>query len=316
MLSRRIIRVKAMQVLFSSAIGKDISPVKLEQKLREYIKEAEHLYHVYLLYLVEICNYSLIHTAKQESKLLENSRDENTSTALAENDVIRLIGNNKEFKDYIAFNKINDYINPKIVKSLYEILIKKDKYLDYIKIANKTKTNDIDMLRNIIKKVMGASLELEEDLAENFINIEDDSYYALMSIQKTLKSFIKDADSVFLHKILLLEDNSEIQVFANDIIENYFEYEEDFEDIIKPKLKNWDMDRIAVIDMVILKMAICEFKCFASIPIKVTINEYVDIAKEYSTDKSKDFINGILDKIMKFLKESGGIKKQGRGLIN
>lgn len=316
MLSRRIIRVKALQQLFSSEIAKDISPIKIEKNLLESIKEAQNLYHIYLLYLVEISNYALVYDARQETKLLEFNKDENSSIALSQNAIIRQLLDSKDFNDYVNFHKLKGFINKKIVRSLFEDLIKREKYKKYTINKDHSKADDIDILRFMIKKLIGSSLELEEDLAEYFTNVEEDSYYCLLSIQKTLKTFEKASESLFLQEILLLGDQSELQEFAVQIIERYFDHEEEFVEIIKPKLKNWDIERIAIIDIVMLKMAICELKYFPNIPIKVSINEYVDISKEFSTEKSKDFINGILDKIMKSLTEKGEIKKHGRGLIN
>lgn len=316
MLSRRIIRVKALQVLFSSEIGKDISPVKIEKTLLNNIQEAENLYHIYLLYLVEICNYALVYDAKQENKMLDNNKDVLSSIALADNDIIKLISNDLGFRDFVNFQKLNDFVNKKIVKTLFEELIKKEKYKNYVLLKERSDSDLIDILRFIVKKIMGPSLELEDELGEHYINVEDDSYYSLLSIQKTLKSFDKTDKSVFLREVLLQNDNSELKEFAVQLIERYFDHEDELVDIIKPKLKNWDFDRIATIDIVMLKMAICELKYFPNVPVKVSINEYIDISKDYSTDKSKDFINGILDKIMKDLNEKGQIKKHGRGLIN
>ena len=100
------------------------------------------------------------------------------------------------------------------------------------------------------------------------------------------------------------------------MINNYLSNREALEKIIEPRLKNWDMDRVALMDIILIKLAIVEFLYFPYIPLKVSMNEYIDISKEYSTEKSKDFINGILDKTMKGLNDNGKIKKLGRGLIN
>ena len=119
-----------------------------------------------------------------------------------------------------------------------------------------------------------------------------------------------------LTKNSALEKFQEIMDFGMELYFKTLSNKEDHMALIMPKLKNWEMDRIAVLDQIILRMALTEFTEFNSIPLKVTINEYLDISKEYSTPKSKDFINGILDKIMNELKENGKIQKMGRGLIN
>ena len=100
------------------------------------------------------------------------------------------------------------------------------------------------------------------------------------------------------------------------MIRKVHENDEEYLEVIEPNLKNWDADRVAALDMILLKMAICELMIFPTIPTKVTLNEFVEIAKVYSTDKSKDFINGILDRMMKKLEKDGKINKQGRGLNN
>lgn len=316
MLSRRIIRIKTMQVLFSDAIGKDISPVVLEKALMESIKDTKKLYYTYLIYLIEIANYSVIYSSKQANKMFNEEENIVISTKIASNKIIQQVTESKVYQDYINFNKLHPFINKKIVKDLFLTLITKDKYINYVEKKITTEEDDKEILRYIIKKVIGSSQELDDDVAEHFTNIEDDQYYALISLQKKLKSFDNKKDSLFLHNFLLQESKDDVISFAKDLLAKYYDHEEELVEIIKPKLKNWDIERIAVIDIVMVKMAICELKYFPNIPVKVTINEYIDLAKEYSSDKSKDFMNGILDKIMKDLQEKGQLRKQGRGLIN
>jgi N utilization substance protein B len=110
-------------------------------------------------------------------------------------------------------------------------------------------------------------------------------------------------------------DSSGEEGFAKQLLEKTLANNEHYAQMIKPKLKNWDLDRIAHLDMILMKMALCELMCFEQIPVKVSINEYIDISKIYSTPRSKDFINGILDNIMHELRESNAIKKTGRGLV-
>lgn len=316
MLSRRIIRVKTMQTLFSDAIGKDISPVKLEKVLLESIARTKQMYFVYLLYLVEVCNYSIVYSSRQTKKLLDDNANKKISTKLATNSIIALINDSKIFHDYVNENKLNNFVNKRLVKDIFDILIEKEKYQKYIDKKFTTDQDNIDILRYIIKKVIGASLELYEEVEDNFINIEDDQYYVLISLQKKLKSYDNNKEILFLQNFLLQEDKKDIVTFGSNLLYKYYDHNDELVNIIEPKLKNWEIDRVATIDVVLLKMAICELKYFPNIPVKVTINEYIDIAKEYSSEKSKSFINGMLDKIMLDLKSKNELKKQGRGLIN
>ena len=305
-----------MQTLFSDAIGKDISPVKLEKQLLESITLTKKMYFTYLLYLVEVCNYSIVYSSKQAKKLLDENANKKISTKLATNNIIVLLNDSKVFNDYVNEHKLNSFINKKLVKNLFEILIEKEKYQKYIDKKFTTDQDNIDILRFLVKKVIGASQELDDEIADNFVNIEDDQYYVLISLQKKLKSFENNKEILFLHNFLLQEDKKDIIDFASNLLYKYYDHEEELVQIIEPKLKNWDLERIATLDTVLLKMAICELKYFPNIPVKVTINEYIDLAKDYSSDKSKSFINGMLDKIMKDLKQNNELKKQGRGLIN
>lgn len=315
MLSRRLIRTKTLQILFSNEIGKDISPVKLEKQLLKSIQDGKKLYYTYLAYLIEMSHYSIIFAQKQEQKLLKENAKK-ASIILSQNRIVQSISQSQEYRDFIAFHKIHELVNQKIVKKLFEQLSEKEKYKNYIDGRNPSATEDLEMLRYIVKKIIGSSFELEEDLLEYYNNIDADNYSILMSIQKTLKTYSESNEDVFLQQILLSTDQSELQKFGTQLIDKYTDHSEDLENIIKPNLTNWDFDRVAIIDICILKMAICEFKYFGNIPPKVTLNEYLDIANEYSSEKSKEFINGILDKIMKSLNEKGEIKKYGRGLIN
>lgn len=305
-----------MQVLYSDAIGKDFSPVMLDKTLNNNIKETNRLYYVYLMYLMDVCNYSITYSSKQSKKLLSDDKNDAISTKIANNRIVKLIIGNQSYQDFINFNKLHPFINQTIVKSLFHKLITKEKYLKYIDKKITTDEDDIDILRFLIKKVIGASQILDDDVSDHFINIDDDQYYVLISLQKKLKSFDSNKELLFLQSFLLQDDKEDVVKFASNLLDKYYDHEEELVSIIKPKLKNWDIERIAVLDVVLLKMAICELKYFPNIPVKVTINEYIDLAKEYSSDKSKDFINGMLDKIMKELKTNNQLKKQGRGLIN
>jgi N utilization substance protein B len=117
-----------------------------------------------------------------------------------------------------------------------------------------------------------------------------------------------------LDKITDLNIEQDDREFVVELFQYTMDRQDEFSTLVEPKLENWDMERIAILDLIIMKMALCELLYFPMIPVKVTINEYIEIAKLYSTPKSKDFVNGVLDKIMKELKESGAIKKSGRGL--
>lgn len=297
-------------------MGKELEIGKLEKILVSRIEKAENLYYIYLLYLVEICNYSIVDASKKASKYIQTESDKNVSTALAHNEVLALFKNDYNFLHPIDDRGLNGFVDSALVKKLFKKLIESEKYKDYVAKESKTMEDEVEILRYIVKKVIGSSEELDDMLEQHFINIADDHFVALQSIQKKLKDFKENSKEEFLRDFLLLNKSDEDIEFSLELLKKCILHEDEFEALVQPRLKNWELDRVAVIDVILIKMAICEMKYFNSIPLKVSLNEYIDISKEYSTPKSKEFINGLLDKIMKDLKDNGEIKKTGRGLIN
>lgn len=316
MLSRRALRVKVMQVLYAQEMNSSDKSGLVHKQLKQRVQRAEDLYYTYMLYLKEICEYALVESAKRSSKFIKSDEDVDFNTDIASNSVLGFFKDDEFFKDTIQSRSLSRLVEPKIVRDLFLQLITTNKYKVYTENKERSATDDVEILRYIIKKVIGASEVLDDFLEEHFINLTDDHFLTLQSMQKKLKDFNPNGVEVFLNDFLLKNNQEDDFNFAEDLLLKVSDHNEALKGIMEPRLKNWDLDRIALIDTILIKMAITEMKYFPSIPIKVTLNEYIDISKEYSTPKSKDFINGILDKIMKDLQNKGEIKKVGRGLIN
>lgn len=316
MLSRRALRVKVMQVLYALEMHTSDKTGLIHKQLKQRVQRAEDLYYTYMLYLKEICEFALVESAKRSSKFIKSSEDVNFNTDIATNSVLFFFKDDAFFKEIIQSRSLSGLVDPKIVRDLFLQLITSNKYKVYIGNNNRSDIDEVEILRYIIKKVIGASEVLDDYLEEHFINLTDDHFLTLQSMQKKLKDFNPNDVEAFLNDFLLKNNQEDDFNFAEDLLLKVSDQNDALEDIMEPRLKNWDLDRIALIDTILIKMAITEMKYFPSIPIKVTLNEYIDISKEYSTPKSKDFINGILDKIMKDLQARGEIKKIGRGLIN
>lgn len=305
-----------MQVLFAHYVSGDVAFQHLDKMLLSRIDKTKQLYFVYLQYLLEITQYALVDAAKRANKHIPKEGDLNVNTDISRNSCIQLLNQNEMFKAKQAQFSTHGFIDKKIVKELFKQLQLTDKYVNYCEKSEKTKADDIEILRYIAKKNIGAHEILDENLSEHFMNLEDDHFITLHSLQKKLKDYLDWEEAKFLENILLETDDSEDIDFAKELLNNTLKNNDNLDAIIKPRLKNWDMERVALMDIILLKLAIVEFMYFPFIPIKVSLNEYIDISKEYSTDKSKDFINGILDKTMNILVEEGKINKLGRGLIN
>ncbi len=196
-----------------------------------------------------------------------------------------------------------------VLKKIYSEFSKLEWYKSYSD-KNSEQKNHLETLLELYRYLRKDTL-FNEIVEDQLYNWEDDDSLIIGAIKKTLKSLPAPDD--FYKEYMVTE--SETLAFGRSLLHYAIENDEDYSAIIKPTLKNWDSDRVAIIDMILIKMAITEFLNFESIPTNATLNEYVELSKLYSTPKSKEFINGVLDRIMKDLQEKNLIKKSGRGLL-
>ncbi|MDB5283907.1 MAG: NusB antitermination factor [Bacteroidota bacterium] len=312
MLGRRNLRIKVMQTLYAWETDHDVPLVKLEGHLKGQIQKSLSLYLTNVLYLIDVCQYSMVDKAKRLARYIKTKEDENASTSIAANAIVTFLLNDTEFNSYVKSEGIKNYINEDVVKSLYVELCGRQKYKDYCAIEKPTLEQDKEIITYILKKSFQSNKDMEHHLEELFINYEDDNSLLLHIMGKYVEAFSPDKTTSFIQNLEIWEDEKK---FALDLLAKTIHQNDELVAIIEPKLKNWEMDRVAVLDLILLKLAVCELKYFPTIPVKVSINEYIDISKLYSTPKSKDFVNGVLDKVKNELIEKGEIKKFGRGLL-
>lgn len=313
MLGRRSLRVKTMQVLYGYELNKELGLSTLEQQLTKSTEKTVSLYLAYITYLYELTQYSLVDVAIRMAKYIKTEDDKNLSTQLAVAPILQSLFENSEWKAFLATEKTFSLIDKEVVKSLFTQLRTKQRYKDFCAHENPTNTQFNDLLAYIVKKVITDNDLLESQMEEKFSNFDDDSFLLLHLIQKFFEGLKENNDpSVFIEAVRTWKNE---QRFPSDLLKQYYQHDDEITKIIEPNLQNWDMDRIAVLDMTLMKLAVCEMLYLPTVPVKVSINEYIDISKIYSTPKSKDFVNGVLDKIKLQLTNSGQIKKQGRGLV-
>ncbi len=312
MLGRRNLRIKVMQTLYAWETDKDTPLHKLEGHLKSQVQKSVSLYLTNLLYLVEVCNYSMVDKAKRLAKYIKTEEDTNARTTIAANRIIQYLQNDVQFTEPVKKDGIKNYVDDNIVKALFTELAAKPKYKEYSALDAPTVEQDKEIINYIIKKLFDGNKDLELHLEEIFINYDDDNGLLLHVLTKYVDSFDAGKKNVFFPG---LSDWEEEKQFAYNLLSKTINSDEELVAIIEPKLKNWDMDRVALLDLILMKMAVCELKYFPNIPIKVSINEYIDISKFYSTPKSKDFVNGVLDKVKNEMLDKGEIKKFGRGLM-
>jgi N utilization substance protein B len=264
--------------------------------------------------LSEVVAYAANDAQERANKHLPTAEDLNADVKILGNRFILSLNNNKEFLTGLKKYKVAWDFEPELVKSLFIILKKSEEYKEYLKKSSDTLHSDKDIIKFIFKKVILKSSLAEQVFEDKFIYWPVDKDVLKALIAKTFKNFASDVHEQ--NKLAEVTGNwEEDREFIVNLFEESIRHNDEYQALIGGKTQNWEPDRIAMMDTLLMKMAIAEFANFASVPVKVTINEYLEISKEFSTPKSNSFINGILDKILSDLKAENKINKTGRGLI-
>ena len=294
MISRRNIRVKVMQTLYSVESQEDAlnngEPVKLLQK---HFDQTRRLF-IYLIHFVtQVAQYSEKDARNRASKHLPTQKDLEVNIKIAGNELLWKILEHKSFSEAIKTDKPELLDDPELLRRIYHDLIATDQYQQYISEEGRDKKNEKDILEFIFTDLMLPNELFTSYIEEKFNNWDDDADMTNMLVL----NFLNKPSGFNFQEII----SQEKWLFARTLLETTIDKKDLALEYIKPKLKNWEPDRIALLDMLLMRMGVCEFLFFETIPPKVTINEYIDIAKEYSTQQSGQFVNGILDNIHKDL---------------
>ena len=315
MITRRSVRIKTMQYVYAYESTASAASSQFEQYLEKSILSVKDQYLYLLLCIREVSNFVEVDAKIKAGKFIKQDSDKNFNTKLLSNVIIQYLNNDKAFLAEISQAKTAQLLDEDTIRQWYKIFIATPEYKAYLE--NGTEFN-VDADRAIVKFLLDAVLLEDENfntiIEELFTNWADDAEYVVDAVHEVIQKS-KNELKLHLEKGNLKEKFRELKQFGIDLFRITIQNKKDHQVIIKPKLKNWESDRLAMLDVILIRMALAEFLDFPSIPVKVTINEYLDIAKEYSTPKSKDFINGILDSIMKDLKSNSTLNKTGRGLL-
>lgn len=302
MISRRNIRVKVMQLLYMiEAADSPIAFKKPVEELQKQLDKSRELF-VYLLYfLTEVARYAETSAQKRASRNLPSAEDLNVNIKIAGNDFLWQILENPSFKKAVETDLPEKLIDKDLLKKIYDELTHTDKYKEYISQQSRDKAREKEIIKLIFTQLMLPNEAFITHLEELFNNWDDDADM----MDQLMQNYIQKPGSYNLQEML----SPEKWQFARSLLTTTLEKKEYCAELIKPKLKNWDAERIAQLDMVLMRMGVCELLYFETIPTKVTINEYIDLAKDYSTPQSGQFVNGILDNIHKEMMEAGKIQK-------
>ena len=312
MLNRRHLRVKVLQVLYSFAQSENKDKLVFEKILLQQIEKVREMYLYMLQLLEEMAEYVETDALESAEKYVPSEIDLNPNRSLAQNKIIHLLQTNSEFIARLKSSKVSWQKDHDIVRSLFKTLKKKAETYGANEVNNFD--TDKDFLLYIFKKIIMKSVVVKQWFEEHDINWNSNEAVINSMVSKTIKSFTEESNSEhFLASVSAnWEDDEE---FIINLYRKTQENDVRFDEIIGKKTENWDIERIAMLDVILMKMALSEFLYFNGIPLKVTMNEYIDISKEYSTPKSNTFINGILDKILIDFNVNKEIRKTGRGLI-
>ncbi len=271
------------------------------QNLQKQLDKTRELFIYIVHFITEVARYAEKDASHRAARHLPSQEDLNVNIKIAGNSLLWKILENPYYRKWIEQDKPQNILDVELVKTIYIALTQSEEYKTYINEQSREKATEKDILEFIFNHLMLFNEDVLANIEHHYANWNDDSDI----VEALLKTLFAKPGGNLLQDLL----GNEKRKFAIDLLNTAIDKKEVAEDLIKPKLKNWDPDRIALLDMIEMRMAVCELLYFETIPPKVTINEYIDIAKEYSTEQSGHFINGILDSVLKSLMAENKLHK-------
>jgi N utilization substance protein B len=313
MISRRLLRIKALLVLyaFNRKEGDDLR--EAERELNTSIEKAYDLYLYLLLLLVELAGIANEKIETGLHKKMPSRDDLNPSRRFADNRIIKSLTESKVIANSARERALNWTGNREISRVLYNRMTAWEPFKMYLKGEYSGITEERKFLLNLLTDLLLVSDDFVSHLEECSIYWNDDQEFAIIMVEKTLRR-IKD-DSTGLPELLPLFKNEDDERFAPALLRKALMTNSVTRELIDKHTTNWEIERIALMDILVMQLALAEIIAFPEIPVKVTLNEYIEIAKYYSTSKSSTFINGILDKVVREMRDNNMFEKSGRGLI-
>ncbi len=314
MISRRLIRVKTFQVLFSKKIENRVDFDQSYKELQKSFNKTKDLYFLLLSLLTELKHININKIEIRKSKLLAQPEDLNPKMNFVNNTFIKNIENNKQFQRYQNANIENWEQDETFLNRLYETLQADEKFIAYQNLEQPNFKQDKKIITHIFNHLLGENTEILDILEEKSIYWTEDFEFVINVILKTIRVMRSQTDEE-ADLVDLFKDESD-QEFAYNLLKFTLQNQDEYSEKIEQHITNWDLERVIQVDVLLIQMALTELIHMPSVPIKVSIDEYVELSKFYSSEKSKIFINGMLDKLIKVYQEEGKIQKRGRGLLS
>lgn len=301
-----------MQCLYASDHNEAYQLPSLEQFLQKSILYFEQLYLYHWLTVERIVDHVKSDRARRQKKHIKTEADKKWSEIINQNPIPVFVRTNKDFLQTIKQAQIVLQIEDDVTRKLYQNFTNTHTYQLYSQKTQHTAKEQTDIMRFLLVEILQKDELYQSHLEDVFFNYYDDIDVIYPLLVNQLNNFFDTSGLSLLPDREAVDDRLK---FGRELLAKTLQNADTFKQLIVPQLHNWDPDRVNSTDNVLLRMALCELLYFPNIPVKVSINEYVDISKQYSTPKSKEFVNGVLDKLMKKLTNEGKIKKIGRGVI-
>lgn len=304
MINRALIRIKVVQLLYSYYQNEERDMARAEKELLFSLDKAYELYNYLLLLIVEITDAQNKRIETAKSKFLASDADLNPNTKFVDNLFVYHLRQDPAFREYLSMHKLS--WDEEFVKDLLDLILTSECYQDYMNSSTRSFEEDKDLWRTLFKTFVVDNERLAELLEESSLYWNDDIDIVQSFAFKTIKQFGQSEESQLLPQYRSDEEKEyAIQLFRSAIVNG-----QEYKEMITKYTSNWDINRIALMDVIVMQIALAEIMTFPAIPTSVSLNEYIDLAKTYSTLKSGYFINGVLDRVVRNLKEEGVLLKK------
>lgn len=314
MLSRRHLRIRVLQGLYSYYQSEQKDALKTEREIFNGIEHTFNLYIYLLLFFPELAEQERIYRADLPPKFIVSGDEKPIIFSLEQNQVITILSGSSSLKQAAKERSISWQSDTEVIKKVFHRMRTTDEYKHYVTTARHSADHDAEFCVWLFKKFVAGSDLITNTVEEKNIYWIDGFEFASGMALRAIKT-IKPAKEDQFELTYIYKDKDDDTQFVKNLLHNTIKNDSYFTKLIDDKTKNWDVERIALIDVILLKMALCEVLYLTTVPVKVSINEYLDIAKDFSTPKSNQFINGIVDKLVIDLRNENKIVKTGRGLM-
>lgn len=314
MTSRRLIRIKVLQLLYSYVKKDNVSQAEIERDLLKSIEKSTDLYFQIFLLLTDIRQKAFRKIDIAKNRHFASEEDLHPNTRFIDNPVFSIIENNKRYQNYLHNHPLSWNDTPEVINKIFEEIQESQTYQLYMHKSNLTFEDHKQLILKIFVDIITQNELFFQTLEDKSIFWNDDYELVFGMVYKSLKNLKENTtedDNIFYP----IYNNDEDIEFAKALLrKTILDYDQNIE-MVDKFTYNWEIERISDMDKLIMATAISELKYFTSIPVKVTLDEFIEISKSYSSLKSGAFINGILDKVVSLLKDTGQLNKSGRGLM-